>query len=61
MQQDHQSNMTPKLYARAGSNCQDFNFGFSKQSTTNTNISWGTTDFNLNQTYFVVFKIWFMF
>jgi hypothetical protein len=49
------SNLVPKLFAR-NSGTGTFNFGISKQTTTYAAITYGTTNFNLNQTYFVVIK-----
>jgi|CZKP01.1.fsa_nt_gi hypothetical protein len=48
------ANLCPKLYARTSG--AGFNIGISKQSTTNTNITWGASVLNLNQTYLIVEK-----
>ncbi len=46
--------LSPKLYATT--NGAGYNLGVSKQTTTTANISWGSTVYNLNQTYLVVVK-----
>src|ERR1035437_784386 len=48
------SNLSPKLYARTDVGGTGFNIGICKQSTTITNITWGATVLNLNQTYLVI-------
>lgn len=48
------SNLSPKLYARTDVSGTGFNIGICKQSTTITNITWGASVLNLNQTYLVV-------
>jgi hypothetical protein len=50
------ANLCPKLFYRTGSVGGTFNFGISKQTTTYASITYGTTNFNLNQTYLVVEK-----
>jgi hypothetical protein len=48
------ANLCPKLYARTDVGGTGFNIGVSKQSTTITNIAWGASVLNLNQTYLIV-------
>jgi hypothetical protein len=47
-------NLCPKLFARTDVGGTGFNIGVSKQSTTITNISWGASVLNLNQTYLII-------
>src|ERR1035437_6713767 len=50
------SNLCPKLCAKTGVGANTFNIGISKQTTTLARITYGKTDFNLNQTYLVVIE-----
>jgi hypothetical protein len=50
------SNLCPKLYARTDVSGTGFNLGVSKQTTTNTAITWGASVLNLNTTYLIIEK-----